>query len=115
VAVAEAAEPYHLWQNDSLLLSCRLQTKATQDGFAEVVAGRIKIRITAAPVDGMANKHLIKFLAKQFKVPQERIAIMSGEHSKHKRILIRQPQSLPVLPALFFPDSTQNNKDKVSN
>jgi len=113
--VSEVADPYYCWQSDNLLLSCRLQTKAAQDGFAEVAEGRIKIRITAAPVDGKANKHLIKFLAKQFKVPQERIAIMSGEHSKHKRVLIRQPQILPVLPDLLLPDTTQNNKDHASN
>ena len=46
---------WYSWQDDALILLCRLQPRAAQDGFAEVVDGRLKIRITAAPVDGKAN------------------------------------------------------------
>ncbi len=87
---------YYQWQDRNLILHCRLQPKAAQDEFAEVTEGRIKIRITAPPVDGKANKHLIKFLAKQFKVPQDRVEIMSGDNSRQKRILIMDPQVLPA-------------------
>ncbi|MES3007912.1 MAG: DUF167 family protein [Pseudomonadota bacterium] len=87
---------YFQWQDRNLILNCRLQPKAAQDEFAEVIEGRIKIRITAPPVDGKANKHLIKFLAKQFKVPQDRVEIMSGDNSRQKRVLIRDPQALPA-------------------
>ena len=47
-------------------------------------------------LDGKANKHLIKFLAKQFKVPLDRVEIMSGDNSRQKRILIVDPQVLPA-------------------
>lgn len=87
---------YYSWQGDDLILNCRLQPKAAQDEFAEVAEGRIKIRITAPPVDGKANKHLITFLAKQFKVPQDRVEIMSGDNSRQKRVLITDPQVLPA-------------------
>lgn len=95
-AETKPTDNYFTWQNSDLILNCRLQPKAAQDEFAEVAEGRIKIRITAPPVDGKANKHLIKFLAKQFKVPQDRVAIMNGDNSRQKRILIVDPQQLPA-------------------
>ena len=47
----------------------------------------IKIKITAQPVDGKANKALIEFLSKQFKIPKTSIEILRGETSKEKTIL----------------------------
>ena len=98
MAAHESADDsvYYQWQDRNLILNCRLQPKAAHDEFAEVTEGRIKIRITAPPVDGKANKHLIKFLAKQFKVPQDRVEIMSGDNSRQKRVLITDPQMLPA-------------------
>lgn len=96
IAETQPENEYFTWQNRDLILHCRLQPKAAQDEFAEVVEGRIKIRITAPPVDGKANKHLIKFLAKQFRVPQDSVTILSGDNSRQKRIMIVDPQQLPA-------------------
>ena len=49
----------------------------------------IKIKITAQPVDGKANKALIEFLSKQFKIPKTSIEILRGETSKEKTILFK--------------------------
>ena len=38
-----------------------------------------KSTITAPPVDGQANDHLLKFLSKAFKVPKSSIVIEKGE------------------------------------
>ena len=46
-----------------------------------------KIKITALPVDGKANKALIEFLSKTFKIPKTSIKILKGETSKEKTIL----------------------------
>lgn len=106
-------ESFYRWDTGNLILNCRLQPKAAQDEFAEVSEGRIKIRITGAPVDGKANKHLIKFLAKQFKVPQEKVHIMSGENSRQKRVMIAQPQTLPAVLGLNFPLFTASHPDSA--
>ncbi|RUM55744.1 MAG: YggU family protein [Nautilia sp.] len=45
----------------------------------------IKINIKAPAVEGAANKELIKFLSKQFKIPKNEIEI-KGETSKRKTI-----------------------------
>lgn len=49
----------------------------------------IKIKITAQPIDGKANKALIEFLSKNFKIPKTSIKILKGETSKEKTILFQ--------------------------
>ena len=46
-----------------------------------------KIKISAQPIDGKANKGLIEFLSKTFKIPKTSIQIVKGETSKEKTIL----------------------------
>ncbi|GAA5217273.1 hypothetical protein GCM10025776_21200 [Corallincola platygyrae] len=55
----------------------------------------IKLAITAPPVDGKANSHLIKYLAKQFKVGKSSVVLLKGETSRHKQVAITHPQQLP--------------------
>ncbi len=62
---------FYKWEDEDLHLFIKVQPKASKDEFAEVLTDplcdRIKIRITAPPVDGKANKHLIKYLSAVFK------------------------------------------------
>ena len=51
--------------------------------------GAIKIKLTAPPVDGAANKMCIKFLAKYLKVPTSSIEIISGQSSRKKLMYIK--------------------------
>lgn len=48
-----------------------------------------KIKVTAQPIDGKANKALIEFLSKTFKIPKNSILILKGETSKEKTILFK--------------------------
>jgi len=48
----------------------------------------IKVKIIAVPEDSKANKALIKFLSKEFKISQSCISILSGLHSRKKIIQI---------------------------
>jgi len=86
---------FYEWQHDDLLLRIKVQPKASKDEFCEIMGERLKIRITAPPVDGKANQHLIKFLAKQFKVSKSQIELMSGETSREKRFRISSPRLIP--------------------
>ncbi len=88
---------FYQWQEKDLIINVRVQPKASRDSFAEVIDNRLKIRITSPPVDGKANKHLIAFLAKQFKVAKSTIQILSGDTGRNKRIKIPQPGKLPAL------------------
>jgi hypothetical protein len=58
--------------------------------------GALKIKVTAPPREGKANRELIKFLSKLFGVAKSRIAILSGESSRNKRIFISGISSAEV-------------------
>lgn len=94
--MSEQPASWYQWQNGDLLLDCRLQPKASTDAFVGEHDGQLKIRITAPPVDGKANAHLIKFLAKSFGVTQQQVIIERGETGRSKRIRIRAPSKFPA-------------------
>jgi len=49
----------------------------------------IKVKVTAQPIENKANKALIEFLSKSFKIPKTGIEILKGETSKEKTILLK--------------------------
>jgi uncharacterized protein (TIGR00251 family) len=92
---------WYRWQGDTLILSVRVQPKASSDelvGPCDDGQGgeSLKIRITAPPVDGKANSHLIKFLAKAFGVAKSKVTLAAGETGRNKRIQIDSPGKLPL-------------------
>jgi len=83
------------WQGEDLILRVRVQPKASRDEFCGLQGEALKVRITAPPVDGKANAHLIKFLAKQFGVAKSAVTLLSGETGRDKRLRIHAPARLP--------------------
>ncbi len=49
----------------------------------------IKIKLTAQPIEGKANKCLIEFLSKTFKIPKSNIEILKGETGREKTLLFK--------------------------
>lgn len=84
-------------QQGNLLLSLYIQPKASRDQIVGVHGGELKVAITAPPVDGKANTHLTKYLAKAFKVPKGNIKILKGKLGRHKQIQILSPRVIPSL------------------
>lgn len=82
-------------QADGLLLNLYIQPKASRDQIVGTHGDELKIAITAPPVDGKANAHLTKFLAKQFKVAKGQVSILKGELGRHKQIHIEAPRQVP--------------------
>jgi uncharacterized protein (TIGR00251 family) len=93
--MAAPQAPYYQWQGEDLLLHVLVQPKAGKDEIAGLHGDELKVRIKAPPVDGAANQALVKFFSKLFKVPKSNITILSGETSRHKRLLIQAPKRLP--------------------
>ena len=84
-----------------LILSVRVQPKASSDEIvgpcADALGGEsLKVRITAPPVDGKANAHLIKLLAKAFGVAKSRVSVVAGDSGRQKRVNINGPTQLPM-------------------
>ena len=80
---------------NGLRLRILLQPKASKDAIVGLHDGELKISITAPPVDGAANAHLLKYLSKLFKVPKSNILLEKGELNRHKQIFIPHPKIIP--------------------
>lgn len=91
---------HYRWDGTRLILDCVIQPRAREDRLVGVTGEALRIRITAPPVDGKANAHLIRFLAQQFQVKQSAITIVSGQTGRRKRVCITDPAFLPdgILP-----------------
>lgn len=87
---------WYQWQGMDLILDCRLQPKASSDEIVGDLGEELKIRITAPPVDGKANAHLTRFLAKSFGVSKSQVVIEKGELGRSKRIRIQSPEKIPA-------------------
>ena len=66
-----------------------VQPRASKNEVAGIQEGILKVRLTAAPVEGEANKECIRFLAKVFVTPKSRLEIIQGHKSRRKTILFR--------------------------
>lgn len=84
-----------------VVLLITVQPRAREDAFCGTQAGRLKVRLTAPPVDGKANEALIGFLAERFRVPRRQVVLEQGETGRQKRLRIVAPASLP--PELEIP------------
>ena len=71
---------------DDIIADIKIKKKKKKNEIIKAEDG-IKIKITAQPIDGKANKCLIEFLSKTFKIPKTSITIVKGETSKTKTIL----------------------------
>jgi len=66
----------------------KAQPNASKSEFCEVYGeDAIKIRIKAPAVEGAANKELVKFLSKSFKVSKSDIIFKTGQNAKVKIIV----------------------------
>ena len=71
--------------DETVSLCIKAQPSASKSEFCEVYGDEaIKIRIKAPAVEGAANKELVKFLAKSFKVSKSDILFKTGQNSKIK-------------------------------
>lgn len=102
---------HYVWQGEDLILHCHLQPKAASDAIVGIHGDRLKLRITAPPIDGKANEHLIKWLATLFKVPKSNIQILQGELGRQKTLRIKHPQQIP--PESVIQRSVLTNSAKI--
>ncbi len=72
---------------DGFLITVRVSPNAKKNEIIKTTDG-IKIKIASQPVDGKANKSVIEFLSKLFKVPKSNFEIVKGQSSKDKTIFI---------------------------
>ncbi len=86
-----------------MLLTVYVQPGAKQNQIVGWVGDEVKIRITAPPREGRANKALIDFLADRLGVPKTSIEIIRGMSMKMKQLEI--PLSEPEVRAKLKADN----------
>ena len=74
---------------DGLIIKLRIAPNASKNEIIKSDDGSVKVKITAPPIDGKANKALVEYFSKIFKIPKSYIEIIKGETSKDKTILIK--------------------------
>lgn len=72
----------------SLLFAVRVVARASKTEIVGVVEGSLKVRVSAPPVDGAANKEVINLLANAFGVARSDVSIVNGETSRIKRVRV---------------------------
>lgn len=50
--------------------------------------GRLKVRLQAPPIEGKANKELLKLLARSLGLKKNQVRMKSGERSRDKAVLL---------------------------
>lgn len=71
-----------------LVLTVRATPRATRNEIKGEAEDALRIRLQAPPVDGKANKALLRFLADTLDVAPSRLTLLSGETGRNKRVLI---------------------------
>ena len=79
-------------QDDSagpaVVLSVKVVPGSSRTKVAGIYDGMLKVKISAAPEKGKANKSLIEFLAGQLGIRKKDIEIVSGQTSPVKQLRI---------------------------
>ncbi|HKC93327.1 MAG TPA: DUF167 family protein [Nitrospira sp.] len=68
------------------ILTIHVQPKASETACVGIHGNALKIRIAAPPVDGAANKELVRFLASELSLPTTAVRIESGAGGRQKRV-----------------------------
>jgi uncharacterized protein len=81
----------------ALIFPVRVQPRASKDEIAGMMGGALKVRLRTPALEGRANEALCEFLAQLLKTPKAAVRILSGHHSRSKRVEVRGVTELQIL------------------
>jgi uncharacterized protein len=73
---------------DGVSFSVKVVPRASRNEIAGVQGEILRVRLTAPPVEGAANKALVKLLAKILEVPECDIEIVTGHTGRQKVVSV---------------------------
>ncbi|KTC73889.1 hypothetical protein Lbir_0945 [Legionella birminghamensis] len=79
-------DSWYKLEADQLILYLYIQPGAKKTEICGLHGQSLKIKLAAPPVDGKANKALIKFLAVKLGVALSAISLRAGEKSRTKTV-----------------------------
>ncbi len=77
--------------NDGVIVVLKILPNSSVNGFvfSDDKTVPVKLKVTAPAVENKANKAVIEYLSKYFKLPKTSIIILKGDTSKEKTILLK--------------------------
>jgi uncharacterized protein (TIGR00251 family) len=78
-----------------IVIAVRVSARGSRSEILGVKDGRLRIKTTAPPADGRANKDVIRQLAKVFGVAPSRVTLRNGATGRDKTFLIDSPRAVP--------------------
>lgn len=75
--------------DNSVVLNLYVQPKASKSRLVGLHDGCLKLAVTAPPVDGKANKQVLKLLATTLGVASRDLILRSGLQSRRKQVVVR--------------------------
>lgn len=79
---------------DGVLIEVRVEPRSSAKGITGVAGNRLKVRLTAPPVGGAANKQLIEVLSEETGIKKSSITILRGLSSREKLVEIKGVESV---------------------
>jgi uncharacterized protein (TIGR00251 family) len=73
-------------KDEHVIFRIKAVPASSKNMVSGILDDALKIKIKAPAVEGAANKELVKYLSKLFKVPKSSILFAGGETSKQKRL-----------------------------
>ena len=83
-----------------LIVRVRVQPRGSRAEIQGIANGLLRIKTTAAPIDGKANADVIRQLAKAYKVPKSHVKLLRGANHREKVFSIEAPGIDPDFPSL---------------
>lgn len=77
-------------RGDAVRFSVRLQPRASKNEIAGIQGSSLRIRVTAAPIGGLANQALIDFLSDSLGISRRSVCIVSGHSSRTKVVEVSE-------------------------
>jgi uncharacterized protein (TIGR00251 family) len=75
-------------KDGGVVIPVRVQPRAAHASIAGAHGGALKLKITAPPVDGEANRACTRMLSDLFRIAPSRIQILNGHKDKNKVFLL---------------------------
>ncbi len=73
---------------ESVLLSVRAQPRSAANQVVGWQGGALRVRVTAPPVEGAANRAVVGVLADALGIPRSRVTLVRGAHGRDKLVRI---------------------------
>ncbi len=84
------------------VIRVKVLPRSSMNRVSGIDDGIVKVKLTAPPVEGKANKALVQFIAKKLGKPKRDVEIVSGERSRLKSIKVQGISIEEVMERLAF-------------